>query len=887
MRKIPGMIMSIFVAFGVLLQGQVIGYTESANITTEQIQILSLINMQESEFAESALERTLTRSQFVQYAAYAMGLSDGNCTDKKFYTDIDGYNTVGYINTFAETGILTVGETREFEPDRAITNDEALKIIVSMLGYKTVAEYTGGFPQGYRAQANKLNLPVFFSSTTLTAAQCFSLLAEALEVPLYDMTEISISGKVKFSKEDSNTLLSLYHGIDAEEGYVRAVNTITLDDSMCDVGEMIVGDKTYTAKDLGYLEDYLGLYIKIFYKDDNNGGRRNAVLALPKFKTDAVSIKTQDIRELDSEYNLKAWNEKGQNYKQYKIARNVIVVKNGCREKSDIRKVISDLNYGTLKLIKSDTGLYDLIIIKDYVPVSVSSLSYEMDTVYDGLTNKSLNIEDYDYVLIMDEDGNKIDTGSLSRGDVLSVATGSEPNKYIEIIKALKSVSGKVESIEKKDDDTFCVINSARYKVCKEYLQKSAIDVGTNGTFKLDMFGNIVGVITNINSGKTLGLLVGVALDNAFNSSLKIKIFDTKGKMQIYSATDSVIIDGIKYKDMKKVADLFKNDSNTANMQVVQYEINSENAIKNIDTSKAEGKEDPDKSLRVVTPAKNGFVSTMKISSGGISRRLASNIYFNANTVFFGMPSEEKIASGDYTDDDFSIIEYAALKYGLELDNDTKGYYTSRDEAYAAALTVNRAYITTKTTFSAHLYVVTDIVEKLDDDDCSQKFYKFYNTNDRKEYEFYLDDGIDSKADIGDTVILSADSKGCINEMRVLYDVSEGGAPMAQNTGLTWTNNFYKEGSLNVLFAYAGYVAGNVVHGTFDKSGTAFDDNIAVDTNLFQPIIIDTSVKDKNEMVRLGDERDIRYMNTSNVETCSLILLSYIGLDVTGLIVYI
>lgn len=887
MRKILSLLLSVFVLCGALLPGQIVAYAEYADITTEQIQILSLIGIQENEFTESALSRNLTRSQFVQYAAYAMGLSDGGCTDKQYYTDINQYSTAGFINTFVEMGILTVGETKEFEPDRQITSDEALKIVISMLGYSTVAEYIGGFPQGYRTQANKLDLNALFSSTTLTAAQGFSLLADALEIPCYDMTEISVSGKVKFSREEGNTLLSIYHSIDTDEGYVRAVNTISLDDSVCDMDEMIVGDNIYAAENLERLEDYLGLYVKLYYKDDKSGGKHNAVLVLHDSKNDTVTLNTQDVEDLDSGYNLKAWNEKSQSYKQYKIARNVIVIKNGCPEKSDIRDIVRSLNYGTLKLIKSDNGMYDCIIIKDYIPVLISTLSYEKDAIYDKLTNLRLDIGNYEYVSIMDENRNKIDSSALSAGDVLSVAIGSENNKYIEIIKSLSSVSGTIDSIEKRDADTICAINSMEYKVCKEYLLKNTISVGTKGAFMIDIFGNIADIRVGNDSDKKLGLLIDIAFDDMFNSSFKLKIFDSTGKMQVYSVSDNIVVDGIRYRDLKDAADLLNNkESNGSNVQVIQYVLDSDNIMKEIDTSKVSEKEEADKSLRAVTPARNGFVSRESISSGGTSRRLASNMYFNANTIIFGVPSVEKLANNDYTDDDFSIVEYTALKYGLELDGKTKGYYTSRDNPYVSALTVNRSYITTQSTFSSHLYILTDVTERLDSDNCPQKYYTFYNSYDRKKYEYYLGDDVDSKADIGDTVILNADNKGCISDISVLYDASEGGPAMTQSTEMTWNGNFYTDGSLNVAFVYAGYIAGNVIHGTFDRSGTAFDDNVAIDASLYQPIIIDSSKKDKNQMVRLGDERDIRDMNTVNIYDCSLILLAYRGLDVTGVIVY-
>ena len=883
MRKILSLLLSLLIGFSVLpIFGTAVN-AEEVEITPEQTKVLSLIGMGENEFEETALSRNLTRSQFIQYAAYAIGISEKNCTDREYYTDIDGYNTAGIINTFAELGILSVGETKEFEPDRIITSDEVLKIVISLLGYNTVAEYNGGFPQGYRTQANKLDLPVFFSSETLTAAQCFSLLAEALETPIYDITEISADGKVKFSKEDDKTLLSVYHSINTEEGYVRAVNTISLDDSVCDKGEMIIGDKRYNAENLGCLEDYLGLYSKVYYKDENNGGRYNAVLIIPDSENDTVVINADDVDELDSDYVLKAWNEKSNTYKKYNIERNVIVIKNGCKEKSEIRDVINNLNYGTLKLIKSTNGGYDCIIIKDYIPVSVSSISYEKDEIFDGLTNQRINIYDYDYVSMLDEDKNSIDISAINREDILNIAIGSEPNKYIEIVKSLKSVSGTVDSLEKSDDDTFCVINSLKYKVCKEYLKKNKISVGMNGMFKLDIFGNIADVSEQISSGKKLGLLIGTSLDDTFNSSLKLKIFDSTGKIQVYNVSDNVTIDEIRYKDMQKAADLLKN---TANVQVIQYSVNSDSGINNIDTSNVSEKENADKTLRVEKPKTNSFVAYEKISSGSISRRLASNMFFNANTIIFGIPSEEKLNNNDYTDDDFIIVPFADLKYGIELDGNTKGYYLSRETPYVSALTVNNAYVSTKSSFTGHMYVLSDISERLDDENISRKYYTFYNSYDRKKYEYYLSDDVDTNADIGDTVILNTDTKGCIQEISMLYDASEGGEPMTQSNGITWKSNAYSNGSFNVVFMYAGYVAGNVIHGTFNRGGTAFDDNAAIDTNVHQPIIIDSSVKNKNEIVRIGDERDVKDMNSVNINDASKILLAFKGLDVTGVIVY-
>ena len=99
---------------------------------------------------------TVKRGEFVDTVAKLMKVNMSVATDA-VYKDVPADNAyAASIKTALELGWVSAGEY--FRPNDEIKINEAVKILVSAAGYAEKAEFSGGFPVGFWAEADELEL---------------------------------------------------------------------------------------------------------------------------------------------------------------------------------------------------------------------------------------------------------------------------------------------------------------------------------------------------------------------------------------------------------------------------------------------------------------------------------------------------------------------------------------------------------------------------------------------------------------------------------------------------------------------------------------------------------------------------------------------------------
>ena len=78
---------------------------------------------------------------------------------KQVFNDVTAdYWGAGSIYALYSLGIVNGDENGNFNPELNISLQEAVKIMVSSLGYTAVANQNGGYPSGYMREASRLKL---------------------------------------------------------------------------------------------------------------------------------------------------------------------------------------------------------------------------------------------------------------------------------------------------------------------------------------------------------------------------------------------------------------------------------------------------------------------------------------------------------------------------------------------------------------------------------------------------------------------------------------------------------------------------------------------------------------------------------------------------------
>ena len=171
----------------------------------------------------------ITRAEVVAIANRLQGLSEaakaaGGVTA---YTDVaaDAWYA-GDVNLATQMGIVSGDGNGTFRPTDNVKYEEAVKIMVTALGYDAkYADKQGGWPTGYLVIANNAGVTSGVSATTGTYASrgiVAKLAYNALTAPMMAFKQYSDSGEAIYAPQKAKTLLGEKLGFVKIDGVVAA-----------------------------------------------------------------------------------------------------------------------------------------------------------------------------------------------------------------------------------------------------------------------------------------------------------------------------------------------------------------------------------------------------------------------------------------------------------------------------------------------------------------------------------------------------------------------------------------------------------------------------------------------------------------------------------------
>jgi len=153
-------------------------------------------------------EDEVTRGEFADIIAKI--LSFDNVGMLNSFNDVDEDNayakSIGVVSTLK---IMNGDGKGYFNPNGAVSYNEAIKALICLLGYEEHAIYQGGYPFGYLLQASKIGLTKGVdNSGVFNRATAAQLIYNALDIEVLRAVGFGESKKYEASK--GNTLLYIY-----------------------------------------------------------------------------------------------------------------------------------------------------------------------------------------------------------------------------------------------------------------------------------------------------------------------------------------------------------------------------------------------------------------------------------------------------------------------------------------------------------------------------------------------------------------------------------------------------------------------------------------------------------------------------------------------------
>lgn len=706
----------------------------------------------------------VTRAEFTDAVIRALGYTDDSLAlyGDQIFWDVPGNHwAVRSVNAAYREGLTSGVGDNQFDPDSPIAYGQAVKLLVTALGWGPVAEAKGGYPGGYIRKANELGLLDGAASGDADAPLSRDTMAlmiyHSLEAEYLEPSSVGEGTQTM----TSSTLLRAKFQITKAYGVVTATPVTDLrGESALHDNEVAIDGKPYRTAD-GTAASLLGYQVVFYYRQEANDTPE--LVEIRNYKTKATVIDAADLLQFsDQKYTYQT---DGSGRLTLQIESGTDLIYNG---KSPER--ISDALYqpksGKITALQySGASVCSVLIIEEYTNLVVNSVNTAESVIYDKFDPAlSLDLEpernEFRYEIV-NAQGEAADLNEIRPNMLLSVLR-SEDGGYVKVIINSERVEGTVSQVNLEDGTV--VIDETEYELSALYKisQQGRIAPGDTGSFYFGADGRIGWVSRQADSALAFGYLVGAVLSSGVDRQLTVKLFTADGEMKELGVKDPVRVDGESVKEPSSVLARLS-DAAGVKQQVVRYSLDAAGRVSALELAAADtaGLDETKAQLRLDFDS-----GTTEMEYKSFAGTFAGKVNISDSTVIFMVPQEKGAADKAY-----SVVKksYFINDKGYR----TRSYVTQKDQVIADVLVVPKSD-NEPVGDTAALALVAEFYTGLDAQGDVRPMMKVLN--DGVEKSLILEDETlvrDLEVEVGDVIRFSLNSVNEVNLIELSYDRSE------------------------------------------------------------------------------------------------------------------
>ena len=673
---------------------------EASTTTGEAVGILSNLGIL-SGFEDGTFrpDETVTRAQMASIIVRTLGYDSQavSSAGSTVFSDVAADHWAsGYINVAQAQGIISGYGNGMFGPEDKVTYEQAVKMIVSALGYDLVAVQKGGYPTGYLAVASAEGITKNANGRVGDPAKRSSiaiLVYNSLEVRLLDQSSWTTDGSDEYKKTDK-TILSDYLDVEKWEGVVKTVPYLDYaatgyDEKNQDI--TIDGFKSFYLNGVS-TKDYdsvtanaslvdagslLGKKVVAYVgAEEDENTDEIMVYAIAEKKSSNSSVVVSGTKLAGNDYS--GYNTDGQiSYKNgsktvdASLADNVTFYVNFAASGLDNTASTADVAAevatagGSVELISNDADSdIEFVVITAYNEEAV----IEEVTTEDGVISfetytgslDDIDLEDEDTLVVVYKDGELAKAEDLAANDTVSIVDAG--TDFVILYASSATVTGSVSSY----DDENVVIGGVEYEMSPASGLAPSQIKDEEGTFFLNVDGQIAHNETETVAGGNYGLVIAVDNSTGITSGYEAQVVLADGTVATYPIA----------KKAKVV------NSNNALVGSVDsdsevYTYLSGKMNENSGSTYYAQATDLDELLFKVT-VKNGSINKLKKIGSGTS---VNNKKYDAESMTYGSLEFDEatvVFAVDYSATSTSKVEYDDITVGA-----VKDFFVDGDEDYA------------------------------------------------------------------------------------------------------------------------------------------------------------------------------------------------------------
>lgn len=487
------------------------------------------------------------------------------------------------IGTAAQLGIVNGVSQTEFKPEEAVTFPQAVKMLVSTLGYAVHADALGGYPSGYMAKAAQLGILNGTSDNggAISRGTMAKLVANALEVNI--LVRTGYGSSYTFEEKPGATLLNTYMDIEVFEGKITANETLNLGGTAAGKGEIVIADKVIKEGETK-AANYIGRAAVVYAKEDADS--LTALYVQPKANSTFIVVEASDI--LPKSTLSTVYYETEDDTLEVQVASDAVWVYNG-QIKTDMTPMQLLFDTGYISFSAPDAGEADTVFVYSFKNMVVDKVRTDLHTVSfknrsEGISSLTLDTTDSSKKFsLQNTDGTKATLEELNEWDVLSVAQ-SQDGSTLQIIRSVQYVAGKVTEI----GDTSATINGTKYEIAANALRNPELNAPSlemEANFFLDYAGKIVAADTESFKDFKYGYLVAIGKDKGIDGEEQVKIFTEDAEMKIFKLSNNFRLNNVPTEELISDTDTVVYAGGKAKEQLIRFKANSENVLLSMETA--------------------------------------------------------------------------------------------------------------------------------------------------------------------------------------------------------------------------------------------------------------------------------------------------------------
>lgn len=780
----------------------------------EAVTVLSSLNvMIGDEKGNFNPDKILTRAEATALIMRVKGLAeaaDGAKGATAFSDVAADHWASGSINLAYQSGVVKGMGDGTFAPESEVLYEQFVKMLVAALGYEPQVETLGGYPTGYLVVASQKNITkgaTGSAGTPVARSVAARLLYNALDVNMMKQTKF-VKGEEEYAEaedKENYTLLNKCLGFDKIEGKIDSVNfAATTDEDAQTTVTFAAGfkynklskddsadyEKTYNVGNTD-AANYEKFYVVAYVGEDDATGKDTIYAISPKAsKNNTLELDYEDLVSLTkdgSSYKLK-YDDNGTD--KTVTLDDASFYYNGVE---DATKAISFLTAGdrpghvTLVSSEGNTKTFDSAFVIEY---GVSYVVKEIDSKYNRITDLAnemtvrFNKDDVTYNFI--KNGENVTFADIAVGDVITLADSSDKKVETVYIGGGK-VEGTVTEERPSNNDNYFTIDGNEYRVDKASGEE--VSVKDSGVFYYNIDNRIV--YKDATAGKVgdYAFLYTSDTDVTLGSkSIEVQYLKADGTWEVSKFASNVTLKYGSKNTSYKINDIVKGDRD------VQVNDAAEK-VKFSDYFDAKGAL---KAPQLVEISKNSsglvnevaFASTssaddkyfyVKSADGAdytASSQKIGKFYVKNDTPVFVV--DEKATSND---------KYVMITTAAKALKDTQSYatvsaYDVDSNNYPSALVISKENIGAEA--DSHIFVVSAVSTGNNADNQKVARIKGYTEGqfvtfetsedgvkivDRADKELFASasyDTVASNINAGDTVLMSLDAAGAVDNIKVL-----------------------------------------------------------------------------------------------------------------------